>query len=230
MEDRKTLRDVFPEVESNEKLSPFADFGVSKEYGADIKWPRKEEQDDVFYWVIIPGKGVAAVGKGLSGRLYTISRRSKLLTPFVTRYKYVSRAHRCATACSDIGSAVDELNSLSFEEGEDIDSLNSVVSDAAENARKGLEELGALKEELESWRDNISGTNFETSEKFEQLEEAISQLDSAISSIEYAVSQIEDAEITIDNAEEKVDELSGYAGDLESGISDAESVEFPGMY
>ena len=56
----------------------------------------------------------------------------------------------------------------------------NLVSDASDEAE-------GLKEELENWRDGMSGTNLENTEKFAEIEEAINQLDTAYSTLQEAL-------------------------------------------
>ena len=67
---------------------------------------------------------------------------------------------------------------------------------AVERIQEGLSEIENLKTELEDWRDNMSGTNLETTQKFEELEEAIDLLDTAQNDIESALSEAENVEFS----------------------------------
>lgn len=148
----------------------------------------------------------------------------------------------------------------------------------------GLNEIESLKDEMGEWRDNMSGTGLENTEKYSMVEEAADTLESAHSSIESGHSSLEGigvyedilgaAEIkyfeqvnankrrgcsrsvrlgnailminaglekieayleensnTADEAQVEVnDALSSAKSEIEDGISDAEGVDFPGMF
>ena len=50
------------------------------------------------------------------------------------------------------------------------------LEDVITNCIDGREEVDSLYEEIESWIDNMNGTNLENTEKFQQLEECIGHL------------------------------------------------------
>jgi methyl-accepting chemotaxis protein len=68
------------------------------------------------------------------------------------------------------------------------------LAQAVANINDGLEEARSLQEEMESWRDNMSGTNLENTEKYGQVEEAAQTLESAVGEIESAVGELESVE------------------------------------
>ena len=86
------------------------------------------------------------------------------------------------------------------------------------------EDVETLLSEMESWRDKLDGTNFEATEKFEDIEGCIGQLEEGIEYLE----GIENSSWyrTIEDYEdlEEYDELKSAAEDTLS------NVEFPGMY
>ena len=61
-----------------------------------------------------------------------------------------------------------------------------------EQAQSGIE---TLAEELESWHDNMSGTNLESTGKYQRLEEAADNLRRGIDHILDATSELENVEI-----------------------------------
>ena len=50
------------------------------------------------------------------------------------------------------------------------------LEDVITNCIDGKDEVDSLYEEIESWQENMSGTNLENTEKFQQLEECIEHL------------------------------------------------------
>jgi len=69
------------------------------------------------------------------------------------------------------------------------------LADAIASMRGGLEEAQAIKEELENWRDGLTGTNLENSDLYSKLEEAVDILDSAVSEIESQLDELESVEV-----------------------------------
>lgn len=76
-------------------------------------------------------------------------------------------------------------------------------------------ELDALREELENWRDNLSGANMEHLPKYAEVEEAADTL-SNIDADQPDLSDADDIELVADDLESRADELEG--------------VSFPGMF
>lgn len=60
-----------------------------------------------------------------------------------------------------------------------------------EDAQSMIEEL---RDEMDNWRDGLSGTNLENSELYERLEEASGNLDDATNDISSAISTAEGVE------------------------------------
>lgn len=73
------------------------------------------------------------------------------------------------------------------------------LGEALQKINDGLEEIQSLQEEMQDWYDNMSGTNLESTEKYETVGEC-------------------------------ADSLQTTADDLESTVSEAEGIEFPGMF
>ena len=59
---------------------------------------------------------------------------------------------------------------------------------------EGLSEIETLADEMESWRDNMSGTNLENTEKYQSVDECAETLRSAFDDIECAKSELEGVE------------------------------------
>ena len=71
--------------------------------------------------------------------------------------------------------------------------------EALDLIEQGMSEIDALAEEMESWRDNMTGTNLENTQKYQDVEECAETLRQA-------------------------------HDDIENGKSEAEGIEFPGMF
>jgi len=76
-------------------------------------------------------------------------------------------------------------------------------------------EFEDLKSEMESWRDNMSGTNLENTDKGQRVSEACDVLDGI---------DISGKEIS------EIDDIETVADELEAAADELESVDFPGMY
>ena len=68
------------------------------------------------------------------------------------------------------------------------------LEDAITNCIDSKEEVDSLYEEIESWMDNMNGTNLENTEKFQQLEYCIEQL----SEIKDILEQLENYQSTVE--------------------------------
>jgi hypothetical protein len=90
-----------------------------------------------------------------------------------------------------------------------IEAANSIIREVS------LEDVESLRDELESWRDGMSGTNLENTEKYSMLEEAIS----ALESVETEFDEVG-----------AVDEIEHIADRMDDVINELEGIEFPGMY
>jgi uncharacterized protein YukE len=69
------------------------------------------------------------------------------------------------------------------------------LSDAIASIQDGVQECRDLAEELESWRDGLSGTGLENAGIYDRLEEAIEALNQAADEIESQVSELESIEM-----------------------------------
>jgi hypothetical protein len=78
--------------------------------------------------------------------------------------------------------------------------------------------IDELKEEIGDWKSNLEGTNFEQGEKFALLEECYDNLDSLTSALEAV------------NEPSSIDDIEEVCEEIENAISEAESIDFPGMY
>jgi methyl-accepting chemotaxis protein len=107
------------------------------------------------------------------------------------------------------------------------------MADVVAQAKQALESVGsdeieALQEEMESWRDNMSGTNLETTSKYERVDEAASSLEDIASTVGDldAAPEPEEGE----SVEDYHSRLLEIADELENATSDLEGVDFPGAF
>jgi len=128
--------------------------------------------------------------------------------------EYKSRARRLSDALAPIYSAIE----------------------AHEEAPDDLSEIESLKDEMETWRDGLQGTNLEYSPKYEEVDAACAELENGLSSLESAISSYNEAltpapgtEDIKDNADHE-DEIEDAKSEVESALSELENVSFPGMY
>jgi chromosome segregation ATPase len=149
--------------------------------------------------------------------------------------KYKSRATRAADTAEEMNSAAEQLREIAFEiDGikDEIEEIDAPLPDKDEGVAKlkariaGLvkkaqeiefdfSEVEALAEEMGSWRDNMQGTNLESTGKYSEVEEAADTLEN-----------IDTSPPDIEN-EDDVEELAEF---LENAASELESVMFPSMY
>lgn len=148
--------------------------------------------------------------------------------------KYKSRVTRCNDAIAILEEYRNRLEELKENFDEDIDEkeLDVIVGEVCSIASEpDVAELESLKEELESWRDGMTGTNLENTEKYQTLESSVDALDNVISEVQ----GLEEPKLSEDGSvKEKAEELEVHIdemiGKLEDAISEAESIEFPGMF
>jgi conjugal transfer/entry exclusion protein len=69
------------------------------------------------------------------------------------------------------------------------------LDEAAAAMRDKLGDVEAVKDELQEWFDNLSGTNFANSDRAGRIEEAASTLDDLVSTIESALDDIANIEV-----------------------------------
>lgn len=171
--------------------------------------------------------------------------------------KYKSRATRCAEAAGGISMAAEEIRGIADElttllddyesdaEGaetiKDEETLSEIMELVApvagqfESIGDVRGEIDALSEEMGNWRDNMQGTNLESTDKYSRVEEAASTLEDVSSNLdnvsEPTIPEKEaDNTMSIEKLRDFAEELEQAAQELEDAASDAENVEFPGMY
>lgn len=124
--------------------------------------------------------------------------------------RYKSRATRASEQASEWRDVAQELRDAGTrEEGDE-----ALV-------RLDQSELGSLKEEMESWRDNIQ-EKFSQTQKYEDVSAACEALD-GIDLSELEGKSYDDQADFEGNHEDDADALDGMADELEG-------VDFPGMY
>ena len=130
----------------------------------------------------------------------------------------------CESLCSDIQTAVEELDeqkkNLSKEDAEEF-------RERANNLEADTSEVQSLADEMGSWRDGLSGTNLENSNKYQMIDEACNTLEGVDSEIN-APSPPDG--LDKDEWGSYADELEDTARQSEDMASELEGVEFPGMY
>lgn len=131
------------------------------------------------------------------------------------RPKYKSRATRCAEAVESLRSVVIDAES-GWEDATEEEREELVQN--LENARdECVSQLQDLQDEMANWRDNMSGTNLESTEKYERVDQAANDLEDLVSTLESWVSP--------DLGEESLD-----VSELMDACDTGENVDFPTMF
>ncbi len=68
------------------------------------------------------------------------------------------------------------------------------LSDALSQIDEGMSEIEALTDEMEQWRDNMQGTNLESTERYSRVEEAAETLRQCYDDLENAKSELDNVE------------------------------------
>lgn len=124
--------------------------------------------------------------------------------------RYKSRAKRLDESVSEIEQKIADIR---VEVETDFNTAKEMLNDIDTGV---IEEL---KDEMENWRDNIPD-NLQGGEKYSAVEECVDELDRVKDEIEsYRDSDPQDA-----------DELEEALSQIESSMSDATGIEFPGMF
>lgn len=159
--------------------------------------------------------------------------------------KQESRATRCNNACSEATSAIEELNAFR-EELESTLSENDVWRAPTEDEHASyterfqpmLDKVDAAKTDIESLKDEIEEVcdnmpeGLQSSQRYETLDETRGTLDTTVDNLSTLAQDTTLPAITAPATDwsDFVDELKSHIDDAESGISDAEGAEFPGMF
>lgn len=130
--------------------------------------------------------------------------------------KYRSRATRLSDAMSEIEGVISTLEDIRDEE--DIKADERVKKANDEISKISYSEVEDLQSEMESWRDNMSGTNLESTNKYSMVEECADYLSNVASTLQ-DISEVTDE-----------DEIQEVIDNLQSAVDEASSVDFPGMF
>ena len=68
------------------------------------------------------------------------------------------------------------------------------LADALSLIEEGKSELDSLADEMESWRDNMEGTNLENTQKYETISECADTLRTGFDDVENALVELEGVE------------------------------------
>ena len=151
----------------------------------------------------------------------------------VPRPKYKSRATRLSEACSVIADVADTLEGIAgqftdydpeFNTQEELDALLADME--AQFALIDVSDIEGLKEEIETWRDGMEGTNLEYSSKYDELTECFDALELGVDGLEGNEAPSTDGV----EPDAIADELSNAIDEIRSGLDELECVCFPGMY
>lgn len=134
--------------------------------------------------------------------------------------KYKSRATRAGEVARELDTIADKLEELRPENGEELKpkEVKDRLKQAAEILHEAdVSEVVSLQEEMGNWRDNLSGTALENTNKFQTVSDAADTLENL------------DLEI-VERDLNDFDDLENVISDLRDLASELENVEFPGMY
>lgn len=134
--------------------------------------------------------------------------------------KYKSRATRAGEVARELDTIADKLEELRPENGEELKAkeVKDRLKQAAEILHEAdVSEVVSLQEEMGNWRDNLSGTALENTNKFQTVSDAADTLENL------------DLEI-VERDLNDFDDLENVISDLRDFASELENVEFPGMY
>jgi len=156
--------------------------------------------------------------------------------------RYKSRRIRRDEATSTIGEAISELEELAAdlrgETGPDdesftVESVTERFNIAQNKAEEGKSALEELKDEIESWKDNMEGANMEHLPKYDEVSEAYDGLESSVDAYESIDWPDIKEDFSLSNGEDRdalADDMEAAANELQSLVDDAENVDFPGMF
>lgn len=153
---------------------------------------------------------------------------------------YISRAKRRDQVCQSLRHIIEKLEEISSSLGEGMEDITDVnkefISQKIGEARTLIEnidfgEFESLKYEMESWASNMEGTNLECTSRYETVSETASTLEDIISNLEdISAPDVDMSNLTIDDVKGFADDIKEIADEIEAAVSNAEDVEFPGMY
>jgi len=150
--------------------------------------------------------------------------------------KYRSRATRANEAAAVLRNKAEELRTV-VEKIEDAGTTKEVM-DLLEEAMGmaalvDINEVESLSEEMGSWRDNMSGTNLESTDKYSRVEAAADTLEEVKDEIE----SLEIDKVTVDEGdeldevkEEVKESIETVVDTLDEKADDLENIDFPTMF
>lgn len=141
--------------------------------------------------------------------------------------RYKSRAKRYDEATSAMDTARYDAQAALQEivEGRNVkdapdpgekEKVEKIVDDFLTAWSEGIGEINELKDEMESWRDNMSSANMEHLPKYEEVDECVNELENALG-------ELEDPSIDVEDATQASSEIEGLD-------PNGYSPNFPGMY
>lgn len=150
-----------------------------------------------------------------------------------------SRADRRDDVVTRINGLVEKLENLKgVLESSDIteELVKSSAADAellGSSASDSESDVDELKGELESWRDNMQGTNLEGTDKYQTLDESVQTLENCVGNIGNAdldTFRYSDLASPEENAQELAEAIDRLVDSLNEIVGELEGVEFPSMY
>jgi len=130
--------------------------------------------------------------------------------------KYKGRATRLGEAMGTVAEVISKLEEIkddeSLKDAEKVKQSNDAISGV------DVSEVESLAEEMGSWRDNMQGTNLESTDKYSRVEECADTLETISSDLQ-DVGEINEA-----------DEIDSVIDSLQNAVDEASGVDFPGMF
>jgi hypothetical protein len=130
--------------------------------------------------------------------------------------KYRSRATRLSEAMGVNEEIISNLEDI--RDDSDLKDEDKVKKANEEILKVETGEVDDLQGEMESWRDNMSGTNLEATDKYSRVDECAESLSNIASTLQDV------GEIT------EADEIDSVVESLQSAVDEAMDVDFPGMF
>lgn len=129
------------------------------------------------------------------------------------RDRMVSRARRASDVAEFLRILADDIREIS--DNDDMSDAMKVKEANNKLDNMDMSEIESLLEEIQSWHDNMEGTNLESTGKLSELEDCVSELES-----------IETDTLSVD----EVDDISDVADQLEQRADNIDNISFPGMF
>jgi len=147
--------------------------------------------------------------------------------------KYKSRATRLSEVVGELEDIKSELEEAKteLEDNEDerekfgtANPNNNSDKGALDKANEALQKINAseaesLAGEIENWRDNMSGTPLESTEKFQEVSDCADAIREAADNISNITTEVSDKS-----------DIENVISEIDDAIGQCESVEFPGAF